>query len=71
VDRYSFTVVDSHHRLLAGLPAHSNKGIGLNKGETTDFREVMTPAFPKRGPDAGTMDQARPQSRPWHHTTLT
>jgi ABC-type uncharacterized transport system substrate-binding protein len=25
VDRYSFTVVDSHHRLLAGLPAHSNK----------------------------------------------
>jgi hypothetical protein len=25
VDRYSFTVVDFHHRLLAGLPAHSNK----------------------------------------------
>jgi hypothetical protein len=25
VDRYSFTVVDSHHRLLAGLPAHSNQ----------------------------------------------
>jgi bifunctional non-homologous end joining protein LigD len=23
----SFTVVDSHHRLLAGLPAHSNKGM--------------------------------------------
>jgi hypothetical protein len=23
VDRYSFTVVDLHHLLLAGLPAHS------------------------------------------------
>src|ERR1700704_3708085 len=31
----------------------------------------MTPAFPKRGPDAGTMDQVRPQSRSWHQTTLT
>src|SRR5438132_1312870 len=25
VDRYSFTVVDLHHLLLAGLPAHSLK----------------------------------------------
>src|SRR6267142_1840736 len=31
----------------------------------------MTPAVPKRGPDAGTMDQVRPQSRSWHQTTLT
>ena len=30
----------------------------------------MTPAFPKRGPDAGTMDQVRPQCGPWHQNTL-
>src|SRR5947209_7484817 len=26
----------------------------------------MTPAFPKRGPDAGTMDRVRPQCGSWH-----
>src|SRR5258708_35679361 len=31
----------------------------------------MTPAFPKRGPDAGTMDQVRPHCAAWHQTTLT
>ena len=31
VGRYSFTVVDSHHLLLAGLPAHSNKRMGTEK----------------------------------------
>ena len=31
VGRYSFTVVDSHHLLLAGLPAHSNKEIGMKE----------------------------------------
>ena len=30
----------------------------------------MTPAFPKRGPDAGTMDQVRPQPGSWQQTTL-
>src|SRR6266436_3179345 len=35
------------------------------------FGAVMTPAFPKRGPDAGTMDQVRPHCAAWHHTTLT
>src|SRR5260370_25919148 len=31
----------------------------------------MTPACPKRGPDAGTMDQVRPHCAAWHQTTLT
>src|SRR2546428_2821953 len=31
----------------------------------------MTPAFPKRGPDAGTMDQVRPHCATWHQTTPT
>jgi hypothetical protein len=31
----------------------------------------MTPAFPKRGPDAGTMDQVRPPSGSWQQTTPT
>ena len=31
MDRYSFTVVDSHHRLLAGLPAHPNKRMPPNR----------------------------------------
>src|SRR5882762_2017307 len=31
----------------------------------------MTPAFPKRGPDAGTMDQVRPHCATWHRTTRT
>src|SRR5512139_1047067 len=30
----------------------------------------MTPAFPKRGPDAGTTGKVRPPSGPWHQTTL-
>ena len=30
VDRYSFIVVDSHHLLLAGLPAHSLAFVSLN-----------------------------------------
>jgi hypothetical protein len=38
VDRYSFTVVDSHHRLLAGLPAHSNKETGMK--EVKEVKEV-------------------------------
>jgi hypothetical protein len=37
VDRYSFTVVDSHHRLLAGLPAHSNKRMGAKAGFVPRF----------------------------------
>ena len=28
VDRYSFTAVDSHHLLLAGLPAHRDAPLG-------------------------------------------
>src|SRR5260370_21995187 len=31
----------------------------------------MTAAFPKRGPDAGTMDQVRSHCAAWHQTTLT
>jgi hypothetical protein len=31
VDRYTFTVVDFHHRLLAGLPAHPNKRMASNR----------------------------------------
>jgi hypothetical protein len=30
------------------------------------FGRVKTPAFPKRSPLAGTMDQVRPQSGKWH-----
>ena len=41
------------------------RGFGLKVGR------VMTPAFPRRGPDAGTMDQVRPQPGPWLKTTLT
>ena len=35
VGRYSFTVVDSHHLLLAGLPAHSNKRM--------DYKDHVSP----------------------------
>jgi hypothetical protein len=64
------------HRMLANgttfttQPA-SNKGIGLKQGEPQAFGRVITPAFPKRGPNAGTMDQVRPPSGSWHQTTQT
>jgi hypothetical protein len=37
--------------------------------ENEGFRGGLTPTFPKRGPDAGTMDQVRPHCATWHHTT--
>jgi hypothetical protein len=35
------------------------------------FRAGHDTSLPKRGPDAGTMDQVRPQSGSWQQTTLT
>ena len=37
----------------------------MKKGERTAFGRVMTPAFPKRCPLAGTMDQVRPNCAQW------
>jgi hypothetical protein len=39
VDRYSFIVVDSHHLLLASLPAHSH-GFWCSRGEGPHVFEV-------------------------------
>ena len=39
--RYSFTVVDSHHLLLAGLPAHSNKETGRKKQESKKVENAV------------------------------
>jgi hypothetical protein len=43
----------------------------LTKEKPRAFGRVITPAFPNRGPDAGTTDQVRPQSGSWHQTTQT
>jgi hypothetical protein len=48
VDRYSFIMVDLHHLLLAGLPAHSIKeheeGLAEKKAEGNDTREAVSSA---------------------------
>src|SRR5207244_1211288 len=43
-----------------------------NQENTTVFGRVTTPAFSKRSPLAGTMDQVRPQPIPWlcDHATV-
>jgi hypothetical protein len=35
VDRYSFTAVDAHHLLLAGLPAHRDAPFGAPQDEAS------------------------------------
>ena len=45
--------------------------MGLRQGERRAFGAVMTPAFPKRGPDAGTTDQVRSQTCRMAQTTRT
>jgi hypothetical protein len=37
----------------------------------TRFRAGGDTSLPERGPDAGTMDQVRPEVGPWHSTTRT
>lgn len=47
VDRYSFIVVDFHHLLLAGLPAHCNAARGLLKRHRdVHFQDVVEDVAP-------------------------
>ena len=39
VDRYSFIVVDLHHLLLAGLPAHAQRNDAMCHGRLPDFAD--------------------------------
>src|SRR5215467_7131623 len=41
------------------------------RGAITLFRAGRDTSLPERGPDAGTMDQVRPQVGSWHQTTRT
>jgi hypothetical protein len=56
VDRYSFIVVDLHHLLLAGLPAHAKRNPG-----PTNHREPNLPHFaPLNAGYAARREQAAP-----------
>ena len=51
---------------FAGEPGRRCQACGRIRGdETRVFGRVETPAFPKRSPLAGTMDEVRPQIAPW------
>ena len=53
------------HRMLAdGTPFVNQPARRIE--EKSKALGVKTPHLPKRGPDAGTMDQVRPRCRTWH-----
>jgi hypothetical protein len=64
VDRYSFTVVDLHHLLPAGLPAHSHRTVERRKppmreGVVLPESQANSRVETAYGPSAGTVRPAR------------
>src|SRR6201997_4797823 len=73
--RSGFGALTAPARPSTGLPCRQcsliihPRQIHQIEEELRAFGRVMTPAFPKRGPDAGTMDQVRPQTWRMAQTT--